>query len=327
MITLNRQEVTNVLLKLGIAVKSIQIVQANFYDWAANYYQKIPLENYANLHCLILLLDKKRSCIKRSTDLLLIVGADSDLWSAEFINALYETLESTQRASILQFFEKKWQANSSKFPAFFYLTVNENDFNCQIHISYRAIAPAYRHKKAMREISLYLLRSIKSSLGSNAYLTEVTSITNHPATYKFFNPQDKYLHDYREGEFQNVKLELLLKQYDHIKEENEDLHSTSAYSGKFYLENMALFANPLPKYKKFTGVGLNQRQDELQRGKLALSLKQYDNTIGETKEYIPAAATLGYKSYLEKMASFASASPKYRKFTAIGLNRGYSSSK
>lgn len=118
-----------------------------------------------------------------------------------------------------EFAERKlaWECDQGAFPLFFLFTSQPST----IHISYRAVAPAFRKQGIMKGLSLGLLHLLyEEGVKGVSYVDrDVSAITMHPATHKFFNPGDKTCAWYESGELQVIKVSDLLRYHGCLKQE------------------------------------------------------------------------------------------------------------
>lgn len=126
--------------------------------------------------------------------------------SPAFLAQIDHYINRYNHCSIIRFLGEQWTKDNAKFPlTFMWTTRLDGGYTL---ISDRAVAPAYQRQGLMKTISLNLIGHLEQIYG---YEHELQAIPIHPATYRFFNPQDKTLKFYEAGDLQNMKCEMLLK--------------------------------------------------------------------------------------------------------------------
>lgn len=109
---------------------------------------------------------------------------------------------------ISDYFNAKW-AIAPTCHLLTFILVTDPQIN-RTYIEYRIVAPAYREKGLMKNVSFALIRHLLEEYGEDHVLQ---SCPVHPATYQFFHPHDRLLANYYKGETLRISCKDLLTQH------------------------------------------------------------------------------------------------------------------
>ncbi len=110
------------------------------------------------------------------------------------------------------FLEDRWKESKQAYPLVFvwYTSMDSNSTLTE----YRCIAPAFRKMGIMKLASLAQVKCLQKAYGSEH---ELISHAIHPATYLFFNPDDKKLTHFRRGDSHVKSCGALMKAHEPVK--------------------------------------------------------------------------------------------------------------
>lgn len=152
--------------------------------------------------CAIALFASHSSDTRMDCIFLVVKPEDID---SDFMNQI-NAYVSAKNCKILSFLDSRWKMDTNAFPLVFLWTTRTMEHFTLI--ADRAVSPAYRSKGIMKEVSLNLVEHLSAEYGK---YHQLQSFPIHPATYLFFNPDDKNLKSYYENDLQILSCAILLK--------------------------------------------------------------------------------------------------------------------